>query len=124
VFNAICEVCVIDLELKLLDARWGFGEGIRGWGLHGDLILFLGKLKTPLIPVHLSGTKGGPFVSHHQSRLDLRDLSLVEWEALVRAFSPYSTLESGLKVFRRRGPKSLRMTPTFCPGWYYQPGLK
>jgi hypothetical protein len=29
----------------------------------------------------------------------------VESEALVRAFSPGSTLELGLKAFRRRGPK-------------------
>jgi hypothetical protein len=50
--------------------------------------------------------------------------SLVEWEALVRAFSPHSTVEPGLKAFRRRGPKWLRMTPTFCPGWYNQSGLK
>jgi hypothetical protein len=32
-------------------------------------------------------------------------LALVEREALVRAFSPSSTLEPGLKVFRRRGSK-------------------
>jgi hypothetical protein len=32
---------------------------------------------------------------------------LVESEALVRAFSPDSTLEPGLKAFRRRGPKWL-----------------
>jgi hypothetical protein len=31
--------------------------------------------------------------------------SLVESEALVRAFSPDSTLEPGLKAFRRRGLK-------------------
>jgi hypothetical protein len=31
--------------------------------------------------------------------------SLVEKEALVRAFSPGSTLEPGLKAFRRRDPK-------------------
>jgi hypothetical protein len=30
---------------------------------------------------------------------------LVESEALVRPFSPGSTLEPGLKTFRRRGPK-------------------
>jgi hypothetical protein len=30
---------------------------------------------------------------------------LVDSEAFVRAFSPGSTLEPGLKVFRRRGPK-------------------
>jgi hypothetical protein len=34
-------------------------------------------------------------------------MTLVESEALVRAFSPGSSLESGLKVFRRRGPKWL-----------------
>jgi hypothetical protein len=31
--------------------------------------------------------------------------ALVEREALVRTFSPGSTLEPGLKAFRRRGPK-------------------
>jgi hypothetical protein len=70
-----CEVCVFDLELKLLDAIWGFGEGIRGWGLRGALFLFAGKLfspgsyydprlKIPLVPVHLPGTRGA-FVSRH-----------------------------------------------------------
>jgi hypothetical protein len=33
--------------------------------------------------------------------------SLVESEALVRAFSPGSTLEPELKAFYRRGPKWL-----------------
>jgi hypothetical protein len=47
--------------------------------------------------------------------------SLVEREALVRAFSPGSTLEPGLKVFRRRGPKCWLETPPFSPGWYNQP---
>jgi hypothetical protein len=34
-----------------------------------------------------------------------REGALVEKEALVRAFSPGSTLEPGLKAFRQRGPK-------------------
>jgi hypothetical protein len=66
-----CEVCVVDLELKLLDARWGFGEGIRGWGLRGAFF-FPGKLfspgsyydprlKTHLVPVHLTDTKRRAF---------------------------------------------------------------
>jgi hypothetical protein len=33
--------------------------------------------------------------------------TLVEREALVRSFSPGSTLEPGVKAFRRRGPKWL-----------------
>jgi hypothetical protein len=34
-----------------------------------------------------------------------RVLALVESEAIIRAFSPGSTLELGLKGFRRRGLK-------------------
>jgi hypothetical protein len=37
--------------------------------------------------------------------------SLVESEPFVWAFSPGSTLEPGLKAFRRRGPKCLLETP-------------
>jgi hypothetical protein len=37
--------------------------------------------------------------------------TLVERETLVRAFSPGSTLEPGLKAFRRRGPKCSLETP-------------
>jgi hypothetical protein len=37
--------------------------------------------------------------------------SLVESEAFVQAFSPGSTLEPGLKAFRRRGPKCPLKTP-------------
>jgi hypothetical protein len=40
---------------------------------------------------------------------------LVEREALVQAFSPGSTLEPGLKVFRRRGPKCSLETPLLVP---------
>jgi hypothetical protein len=43
---------------------------------------------------------------------------LVEREALVRAFSPGSTLEPRLKAFRRHGPKCSLETPPFSPGWY------
>jgi hypothetical protein len=43
--------------------------------------------------------------------------SLVESEALVRAFSPSSILEPGLKAFRRRGPKWVLEPLPFCPGW-------
>jgi hypothetical protein len=45
-------------------------------------------------------------------------------EAFVRAFSPDSTLEPGLKAFRRRGPKCSLETPPFSPGWYNQPWQK
>jgi hypothetical protein len=38
-----------------------------------------------------------------------------EREDLVRTFSPGSTLESGLKVFRRRGPKCSLVTPPLVP---------
>jgi hypothetical protein len=38
-------------------------------------------------------------------RPDLMPRPLVESEAFVRTFSPDSTLEPGLKDFRRRGPK-------------------
>jgi hypothetical protein len=41
----------------------------------------------------------------------LSSFSLVESEAFVRAFSPGSTLEPGLKAFRRRGPKCPLETP-------------
>jgi hypothetical protein len=37
-------------------------------------------------------------------------------EALVRAFSPGSTLEPGLNAFRRRGPKCWLETPPFSLG--------
>jgi hypothetical protein len=47
--------------------------------------------------------------------------SLVESEALVLAFSPGSTLEPGLKAFRRRGLKCCLETPPFSPGWHNQP---
>jgi hypothetical protein len=79
-----------------------------------------------------------------------RGPSLVEREALVRAFSPGSTLEPGLKAFRRRGPNCSLETPplvsvgitnrdkraasqrhlpamiarAFSTGWNYQPRLK
>jgi hypothetical protein len=39
----------------------------------------------------------------------------MEREALVRAFSPGSTLKTGLKAFRRRGPKCLLETPPLVP---------
>jgi hypothetical protein len=42
---------------------------------------------------------------------------LVESEALVRAFSPGSTLEPRLKAFRQRGPKCWReATPLVSVG--------
>jgi hypothetical protein len=44
-----------------------------------------------------------------------RQCTLVESEALVRAFSPGSTLEPGLKAFRRRGPKCSLETPPLVP---------
>jgi hypothetical protein len=47
--------------------------------------------------------------------------ALVESEALVWAFSPGSTLELGLKAFRRRGSKCWLETPPFTPGWYNEP---
>jgi hypothetical protein len=37
---------------------------------------------------------------------------LVESETFIRAFSPGSTLEPGLKIFRRRVPKCPLETPT------------
>jgi hypothetical protein len=37
--------------------------------------------------------------------------TLVEREVLVRAFSPGSTLELGLKAFHRRGPKWVFVGP-------------
>jgi hypothetical protein len=40
---------------------------------------------------------------------------LVEREAFVRAFSLGSTLEPGLKAFRRRGPKCSLETPPLVP---------
>jgi hypothetical protein len=46
-----------------------------------------------------------------EARRRSRRSTLVEREAFVRAFSPGSTLESGLKTFRRRGPKWLLETP-------------
>jgi hypothetical protein len=49
---------------------------------------------------------------------------LVEREALVRAFSPSSTFEPGLKALRRRGPKYWLETPPFSPSWYNQPWQK
>jgi hypothetical protein len=51
-------------------------------------------------------------------------MTLVKSEALVRAFSPGSTLEPGLKTCRRRGLKCLRAPIPCCPSWYYQLGLK
>jgi hypothetical protein len=42
------EVCVLDLELKLLDARWGFKEGIRGWGW--QRALFFVFLENSFVP--------------------------------------------------------------------------
>jgi hypothetical protein len=39
--------------------------------------------------------------------------TLVESETLVRTFIPGSTLELGLKAFRRRGRNSLGLPPTF-----------
>jgi hypothetical protein len=53
-----------------------------------------------------------------------RSLPLVEREALVRAFSPDSTLEPRLKVFRRHGPKCWLETLPFSPDWYNQPWQK
>jgi hypothetical protein len=51
-------------------------------------------------------------------------ITLVESEPFVRAFSPGSTLEPGLKAFRWRGPKYSLETPPFSPGWYNQPWQK
>jgi hypothetical protein len=41
--------------------------------------------------------------------------TLVEWETLVRAFSPGSTLEPGLKAFHQRCPKCWSETPHLVP---------
>jgi hypothetical protein len=41
--------------------------------------------------------------------------SFLESRAFVRAFSPGSTLEPGLKAFRRRGPKCSLETPPLVP---------
>jgi hypothetical protein len=41
--------------------------------------------------------------------------TLVESEPFVRAFSPGSTLEPGLKAFRRHGPKCSLETPPLVP---------
>jgi hypothetical protein len=102
-----CEVCVVGLELKLLDARWGLGEGIRGWGLRGALF-FPGKLfstesyydprlKTHLVPVPLTETKGGL-------------LSLITSPGWT--WGTYTPYQPGLKVLS---------PPVYTP---YQPGLK
>jgi hypothetical protein len=54
---------------------------------------------------------GGSWWWPIDSKLNYVVLPLVEREALVRAFSPGSTLEPGLKVFRRRGLKCWLKTP-------------
>jgi hypothetical protein len=46
--------------------------------------------------------------------------TLVEREALLRVFSSGSTLNPGLKAFRRRGPKCSLYPAPLSPGSYYQ----
>jgi hypothetical protein len=62
--------------------------------------------------------------SSQATRFISDEYSLVEWEALVWAFSPGSTLETGLKGFHRRGLKCPRTPLPFSPGWWYQPRPK
>jgi hypothetical protein len=52
-----------------------------------------GCLRSPLLPEVLIG------------KWHCGGQPLVESDALVQGFSPGSTLEPGLKAFRRRGPK-------------------
>jgi hypothetical protein len=75
--------------------------------MHGDLspkadIFSFGVVVLEII----SGRKNSSFVPLPPPDSDLNSsVPLVESEAFVRAFSPGSTLEPGLKVFRRRGLK-------------------
>jgi hypothetical protein len=79
-----------------------------------DFFLNISKLEsgkfTEMKP-HIYSTCTQQAVDPHAS-----EATLVEREALVRAFSPDSTLDPGLKAFRQRGPKcSLETPPPLVP---------